>query len=61
MVEKVSDFGNDGPQYELVCDSCGKSGGLFEEFLGAVQGKKDKGWKSKKIGGMWMDHCKECQ
>lgn len=52
-----------GGLYVLECDVCGvDSGELFDEFLEAVEWKRDKshGWSSRRIDDDWEDICEEC-
>lgn len=59
MIEKF------GMCYTLECDSCGEdSGELFDEFIDAVEWKKDgsNGWVSRKnMEGKWEYLCPECR
>jgi hypothetical protein len=51
--------------YSLVCDSCeNMADDLFDEFMDAVNFKKDKsnGWaSSKNKSGNWDDCCPDCK
>lgn len=52
-----------GSSYKLVCDVCGESEKEeFDDFYEAVDFKKEKGneWRSKKVGGDWIDVCEDC-
>ncbi len=48
-------------QYAIVCDvgNCGESLEGFDTFQDAVEGKKEHGWKSRKVDGQWQDVCPE--
>lgn len=54
-----------GTLFVLECDWCGSdSGELFDEFMDAVEWKKERsnGWKSKKNpDGDWEDLCPDCR
>ncbi len=52
--------GNNYEGYELECEVCGKVVDCFDEFLDAVEFKRQNGWKSVKINGVFEDHCEEC-
>lgn len=56
---------NMGTLFVLECDWCGSdSGELFDEFMDAVEWKKERsnGWKSKKNpDGDWEDLCPDCR
>lgn len=48
--------------YFLTCDICyEQANDAWSEFSGAVAGKKEHGWKSKKEDGEWLDICPRCQ
>ena len=56
MIEGDKTFG-----YDLVCDDCGEIVDDFEEFMDAVEYKKQNGWKSRKTDdGSWEDLCPSC-
>jgi hypothetical protein len=48
--------------FDLICDSCGESPNEnFDDFMEAVEYKKDNGWRSHKNGdGEWEDLCPDC-
>ena len=46
--------------YTLVCDICEKEVKPFDDFLEAVNYKKENGWKSRKHDGEWEEVCPEC-
>jgi hypothetical protein len=48
-------------EFILSCDFCGEQVDGFDDFYDAVDYKKDKGWKNKRINGDWNDICPECQ
>lgn len=49
-------------RYKPVCDICGEAADEdFDEFMDAVDYKKQNGWKSQRYEGVWMDVCPECQ
>lgn len=58
MIERIAEF-----EYELTCDICGESSGeTFEEFMEAVDWKKQSDWKSLKDSkNNWHDVCPDCQ
>ena len=48
-------------KYILSCDICSAAAEEeYETFQDAVDAKSDKGWKSKKIEGQWVDVCLDC-
>lgn len=51
--------------FTLECDYCGHdSGEIFDEFMDAVEWKKERsnGWKSRKnLSGEWEDLCPDCR
>ncbi len=48
--------------YNLSCDVCGEVvDEPLDDFYDAVNYKKAKGWKSRKIKGEWLDVCPDCQ
>lgn len=55
MIQKQ--YGN----YYLICDNCGTILSVEHSFDKAVDAKKDKGVKSRKIDGRWIDVCVDCQ
>ncbi len=57
MIDKI--FG----EFHLVCDVCDEEANeVFDEFIDAVEGKKDLGWRSRKDPKKgWLDICPECQ
>lgn len=48
-------------KYQLICDCCGREVKYFNDFMEAVQYKKDNNWQSKKFDGQWTDMCPDCQ
>jgi|GEM_PF-2389545 len=52
---------DDGGGFELSCDNCGASEGLFEESIDAIEYKNCRRWRST-IGrsGRWYDLCPRC-
>ena len=52
--------GNDSLGYELICDECGEVVDGFEEFMDAVEYKKENNWKSVKVNGEWLNICPDC-
>ena len=46
--------------YTLVCDICEKEVKPFDDFLEAVNYKKENGWKSREHDREWEDVCPEC-
>lgn len=48
-------------KYIPVCDTCGEELSREDDFYGAVQAKKDAGWKTEKYGIIWVDTCNNCQ
>jgi len=49
-------------KYTLICDICnGGTDEEFDTFQDAVDGRKEIGWKVRKIDGEWQDVCPECQ
>lgn len=49
-----------GQYYTLVCDSCGKEKGVFDDFYEAVDKKRDYGFRSVRVSGSWEDACEDC-
>lgn len=50
-----------GRNYELTCDVCGMSADdTFDEFMDAVNAKKQLDWRSIKTGGGGQDVCPDC-
>lgn len=48
-------------KYTLVCDICDASvDEEYKTFQDAADGRKDLGWKSRKIDGDWVDICPDC-
>lgn len=49
--------------YQLECDLCEcVAEEDFDEFMGAVEYKKENGWKSVKMSdGGWEDRCPNCK
>lgn len=51
-----------GKLFAVVCDICGDEGNeQYDFFYDAVQGRKESGYISRKIGDDWEDICVECQ
>ena len=50
-----------GSWYTLTCDICGEENPREPTFQGAVDSKKEYGWISRKVNGMWEDVCCDCQ
>lgn len=49
-------------KYNLICDICGEMAEEeFDDFMEAVDYKKQNGWKSQKVSGNWQDVCPECR
>jgi len=46
--------------YRITCDVCGSYVTGFDTFDDALDHKKSRGWKSKKINSEWQDQCKRC-
>lgn len=50
-----------GDNYTLTCDNCGDDHpDIFTDFEEAVEAKRDDGWKSRMVNGVWEDWCPEC-
>ena len=49
------------PVYIPTCDMCGKQLLGTYDFYDAVREKKNAGWKSKNIDGLWVDICEDCK
>lgn len=48
--------------YKLICDNCGYTVDGMDDFMEAVDYKKENEWKSKKIDdGVWEDNCPNCK
>lgn len=47
--------------YELVCDNCGYTVSGMDDFMEAVDYKKENEWKAKKIDDEWEDRCPNCK
>jgi len=47
--------------YKIICNVCGEvMEPSFDEFMEAVQFKKDNRWKSQKVGEGWIEICRDC-
>ena len=46
--------------HTLRCDVCDGEIGDYDDFWDAVNAKKAKGMKSRKIGDDWVDYCRDC-
>ena len=64
MIKKFNMYSDDAwggwSEYELVCDKCKRSFGFYHSFQDAVDGKKEKHFKSIKKNLQWIDLCSEC-
>ncbi len=48
--------------FTLSCDICGEEPiNIFPEFMGAVNYKKQNGWKSQRRNSEWEDACTTCR
>ena len=47
-------------EYELKCDKCQRCFGFYNSFKDAVNGKKEKHFKSIKRDNQWIELCPEC-
>lgn len=47
--------------YIPTCDNCGAELSTEYSFGEAVAAKRDAGWKVKRIDGLLMDLCPDCQ
>lgn len=54
MIEK-----KDG-RYYMTCDRCGKELEGQKTFQGAVELKRESGWRSVPMADGWKDRCVEC-
>jgi hypothetical protein len=52
---------NFGGFYTPVWDICGRDLNPEFDFYDAVEAKKEAGWKSQIIDGVWQDICDCCQ
>jgi len=48
-------------KFELVCDTCGYTVTGFDNFMEAVDYKKENEWKSIKTPDGWEDACDNCK
>lgn len=51
--------GNNG--YELMCDNCGYTVSGMDDFMEAVDYKKENEWKSRRVDDEWEDRCPNCK
>ena len=48
-----------GGRKEVTCDICG-DGFEAEDFEEARAAMRQEGWKSKKVGEIWLNYCPDC-
>lgn len=49
-----------GRYYVPVCNCCEKELEREWDFEDAIDAIRAAGWTSKKVGGSWMNYCREC-